>query len=104
MRRSKALFSVCFSFITIASAITDYDNTSTIGPARGWLIISGGGGLINEAKERFVALAGGPSANFVVIPTALTDAEIDPVKVRQSFSNGFRVPHVIVLHTRDRVR
>ena len=104
MRRPKALFSICVLFLTIASAMTDYDNTSTIGPARGWLIISGGGGLINEVKERFVALAGGSSGNFVVIPTALTDAEIDPAKVRQSYSNGFRVPHVTVLHTRDRVR
>jgi cyanophycinase len=91
-------------FTTIASAMTDYDNTPTIGPSKGWLIISGGGGLINESKERFVALAGGPSAGFIVIPTALTDKEIDPAKVRQSFSNGFRVPHVTVLHTKDRVR
>ncbi len=83
---------------------TAYKSRETIGPAPGWQVIQGGGPLTNEVKERFVALAGGPTASFVVIPTALTDAEIDPAKLRQSFSNGFRVTHVTVLHTRDRVR
>lgn len=31
----------------------------TVGPAKGWLIIQGGGKVTNEVKERFVALAGG---------------------------------------------
>ena len=85
-------------------AAAPYNSRETIGPSRGGLVIQGGGPLTNEVKERFVALAGGLNASFVVIPTALTDAEIDPTKLRQSFSNAFRVMHVTVLHTRDRVR
>ncbi|HME32365.1 MAG TPA: cyanophycinase [Terriglobales bacterium] len=85
-------------------AMADYDNSPTVGPARGSLVIHGGGTITNEVKERFVALAGGPNANFVVIPTALTDAEIDLDKIRLAFSKNFGVTHVTVLHTRDRVR
>src|SRR5271157_266544 len=85
-------------------AMADYDNSPTVGPARGSLVIHGGGTITNEVKERFVALAGGPNANFVMIPTAERDEQIDLDKMRQSFSKGFRVTHVSVLHTRDRVR
>lgn len=82
----------------------DSDNPLTRGPAKGWLVIQGGGTLTPEVKERFVALAGGPNASFVVIPTAMPDADTDPDKRRQAFMAGFRVSHVTVLHTRDRIR
>lgn len=92
----------------------DYDNSPTIGPAKGWLIIEGGGGLPAETKNLFVALAGGRDANFVVIPTAMSDAEmklkaqsateIDFNKLRQVYLTEFGLTHVVVLHTRDRVR
>lgn len=77
---------------------------TTIGPENGWLVIQGGGALTPEVKERFVALAGGADAAFVLIPTAQGDAEIDSAKLRQSFSKRFGVKLVTVLHTRDRVR
>jgi len=83
---------------------TDSGSSKAIGPAKGWLVIEGGGVLTNEVKERFVALAGGPDANFVMIPTALRDTQIDLDSSRLSFSNGFHVKHVTVLHTRDRAR
>jgi cyanophycinase len=57
--------------------VAEHDLGPTVGPASGWLVIQGGGALTNEIKDRFVALAGGPSANFVVIPTALSDREIE---------------------------
>jgi cyanophycinase len=86
------------------SGAADYDGAQTIGPAKGWLIVSGGGGLTREQRERFVALAGGRDANFVVIPTALQDNEIDPVRIQRDFIQEFNARHVTVLHTRDRVR
>jgi cyanophycinase len=82
---------------------TDYDNSPTLGPAKGWLIIHGGGQVTNEAKERFVALAGGPDANFVVIPTAL-GKEVDADQYRLQTSHLFQVKHVAVLNTTDRIR
>lgn len=84
--------------------MTDYDNSSTVGPAKGWLMIQGGGGLTPAVKQRFVSLAGGSNANFVLIPTANPDSEIDPDTLRQNFSKGFGVTHVTVLNTRDRAR
>jgi cyanophycinase len=98
------LFCLVGSMTSLSGSIANYDDSPTIGPANGWLVIEGGGVLTNEVKERFVALAGGADANFVMIPTALRDTQIDLDKSRLSFSNGFRVKHVTVLHTRDRVR
>jgi cyanophycinase len=89
----------------------------TVGPANGWLVIQGGGLVTNEVKERFIALAGGPSANFVFIPTAMADEEIahfipaaktdtgiDPDKMKPYYASWLGVNHLTVLHTRDRVR
>lgn len=67
-------------------------------------MIQGGGEVTPLVRQRFVSLAGGPNANFVVIPTAEPDSEIDPDTVRQDFSKGFEVAHVTVLNTRDRAR
>jgi cyanophycinase len=82
-------------------------SAATLGPAKGWLVIHGGGMLTNEVKQRFVVLAGGPDAQFVMIPTALADKNIEldnPEKLRQRYSTLFGVKNVTVLHTRDRVR
>ncbi|HEV2388326.1 MAG TPA: cyanophycinase [Candidatus Acidoferrales bacterium] len=73
----------------------------TVGPAKGWLVIVGGGTVVPEIIERYVALAGGPDAQFVVFPTAGNDP-VDTVKVRQQFMKTFGVKNVVVLHTRDR--
>jgi cyanophycinase len=78
-------------------------NAPTTGPEKGWLVIHGGGVVPNEVKERFIALAGGPEKNFVVIPTALPDQEISQ-QYGKSIPDLFGARHVIVLHTRDRVR
>jgi cyanophycinase len=49
------------------------------GPQKGTLIIAGGGKLGLEIVGRFIALAGGPSANIVVIPTAGEEAIYGPI-------------------------
>jgi cyanophycinase len=85
-------------------ANTEHENSATIGPEKGWLVIQGGGQLTNEVKDRFVALAGGPNADFVVIPTAEADTQIDVDKMRAGFAKAFGVRSVTVLHTRDRAR
>lgn len=70
----------------------------------GWLVIHGGGTLSNEAKERFVALAGGPNARFVMIPTAIPGSEIDLQRRELGFAKSFGLKNFTVLHTRDRSR
>jgi cyanophycinase len=56
-----------------------------------------------DLQRRFVALAGGPDANFVVIPTAGSDKEIEE-RYGRSRPQLFGATHVTLLHTRDRVR
>ncbi len=84
------------------SAQTLYDQRTTVGPDRGWLIIDGGGMLTNEVRDRFIALAGGQNASIVAIPTALADKDIDPDRYGMAIARLLGVSHVTVLHTRDR--
>ena len=76
---------------------------AAIGPCDGSLVIVGGGPLGPEVVERFVALAGGPDARFVLIPTAAESDPIDPTRAGEAWARTFGVKHVTVLHTRDRV-
>jgi cyanophycinase len=93
---------VTFLFASVLAA-TDYDNAPTVGPAKGWLVIQGGENVTSETKERFVTLAGGPYANFVVIPTA-DERDVNPGEYGAQMARFFDVETVTVLHTRDRVR
>jgi cyanophycinase len=94
------------------------------GSARGGaLIISGAGGTSRESfgpgvLEQFVALAGGPGANFVYIPTASSGIKLDssliytppdtdaPAANTEEFERAlaemFGVHRVTLLHTRSR--
>ncbi len=62
-----------------------------------------GGGEPSQTHERFVALAGGPDSEFVLIPTAIEDDDIDAEQGEGELCRGvFGVKNVTVLHTRDR--
>lgn len=67
---------------------------NSVGPKEGWLLIHGGGKISEALTQRFVTLAGGPNANVVFIPTALSDDEIE----KQCW--GINRDHVTMLHTR----
>jgi cyanophycinase len=73
---------------------------ASAGPAKGSLVIQGGGDILPDVWERFVALAGGPDANFVFIPSA--DEPVDPDQPAQDEFPTKRFKHVTVLHTRCR--
>src|SRR4030095_11404516 len=73
---------------------------ASTGPAKGALVIQGGGDILPQIWERFISLAGGPEANFVFIPTA--DDPIDPGEPSQDEFPTKRFKHVTVLHTRCR--
>jgi len=78
------------------------------GPAKGTLVIVGGGPLDGTGiVEKFIELAGGPDKKFVIVPTAggnrrqdgtLQDYKADDV-VQQWIRRG--VKHVKMLHTHD---
>jgi len=90
---------------------------------KGALILSGGGGTSRESfgkgvLEQFVALAGGPGANFVFIPTASSGLKLDsgliyeppdtdePAANTEEFERAlaemYGVGRITILHTRSR--
>jgi cyanophycinase len=72
----KVRFVAAFALLMVtASAPRAQQSTATgapeYGPARGSLIIVGGGNLAGSGiNEKFIELAGGPEKNFVIVPTA----------------------------------
>jgi cyanophycinase len=72
-----------------------------VGPSRGSLVVVGGGEVSAVIRARFIELAGGPEAEFVVIPTAQERDEVDLEGVQKRFAEQFGLKHVTVLHTRD---
>jgi cyanophycinase len=95
--RIPLLFSILITFVA-ATALAE----PKIGPARGSLLIHGGGKLGRETLQEFVRLAGGVEANFVVIPTAEPGEDWGEQYVAQFFLTRVGARHVTVLHTRDR--
>jgi cyanophycinase len=73
-----------------------------IGPKSGALVIVGGALQDSDIIDRFIALAGGPDAPIVLVPTAGDAAEYDQYwsGLRQWRQAGAR--NLAVLHTRDR--
>jgi len=72
------------------------EKTSSSGPAKGSLVIVGGG-TTAPMLQRFIALAGGPDAPIVVIPTANGKDGSSDV----SQFNKLGATKVSVLHTAD---
>jgi len=93
---------LALAFIPLPAMPAPYDHTSTIGPAKGYLMIHGGGAVSSDERKEFVTLAGGPDANIVFIPTAASDNMIDVAHDGEKFARRFGANHVTVLHTRDR--
>lgn len=77
-------------------------STSTVGPAKGALIIVGGGTMAPELWSRFIELAGGPSnANIVIIPTAGEDSSASKAPRETERLQSLGVKTITILHTRD---
>ena len=73
-----------------------------VGPTTGSLVVVGGGNMGPEIFARFVALAGGPTAPIVVIPTAGEDSTYP---ANWGGLNGLKAAgatRLTVLHTKDR--
>lgn len=89
--------------LILLSALPLSASNKTEGPKKGTLVIVGGGQVGPEIRSRFIQLAGGPDANFVVIPTADEDRNLtDLAKIKERFVQTWGVKNVTVLHTRDK--
>jgi cyanophycinase len=86
-----------------ATAWASLNGTAAVthGPARGSLIIVGGGRPGKEIVDEFERRAGGPEVPIVIIPTALPDDDFGPAWKRRNLW-ATRFPNATVLHTRDR--
>ena len=100
-RSMASAFAAAFlGLIALAPAATAAP--AVAGPEKGTLIIAGGGKLGPEIVGRFIALAGGPGANIVVIPTAGEDATYGPDCDCMKMFKALGATHLTVLHTKDR--
>ena len=96
------------AFVLTLSTATPAEDVPEYGPAHGTLIIIGGGNAEGTGiMERFIALAGGPEAKFVIVPTAAGNKNADgSLKVYQEgrVLAGWRrrgLKNLVMLHTAD---
>ena len=95
-------------FIACIVSVVHADDTPEYGPAKGTLIIVGGGSTKGTGiLEKFIALAGGKDAKFVIVPTAGgnkspdgTPRVYDEAKVVAPWKR-LGLTHVRMLHTHD---
>ncbi len=74
---------------------------ATLGPAKGSLIIVGGGGMPKVIFDRFFEAAGGRDAKLVVVPTAGTKDAYDESTSSVKMFKKAGATNVHLLHTRD---
>lgn len=96
MKRLMALATAC----VIAIAAFAGNDAPKVGPAKGELVIVGGGKVLPSISERFIKLAGGRDAKFVYIPTAANDDELYRLKSKPP--QFFGLKNVTALHTKER--
>jgi cyanophycinase len=101
VRRHLLAWAVALAVASCSTASTPSPATA-VGPARGSLVVVGGGRLGSEIVQRFIALAGGPSAPIVVIPTAVGDSVYPADWSGAAFLRDAGVKNLVVLHTKDR--
>ena len=108
--RKRNIFGLLASFLMLFVATSNVASQQEpeYGPAKGTLLIVGGNmSNLSGIAEKFIELAGGPSANFVIVPTAGGDKNPDgTIKVYKEedviapwLKRGLK--NVKMLHTAD---
>lgn len=108
----KLLFVVLFIILVVATTTAQ----TSSGPSTGTLILTGGDQ--ETGIKEFVALAGGPDANIVYIPTAASSLKLpsgliwewlytdtlpaNTPEFKQELCKMFGVKNITILHTRNR--
>jgi cyanophycinase len=110
MTTKRVALTVCVLVVLLAGlqARTAADDPPEYGPPRGTLVIVGGGTLEGTGiLEKFIQLAGGPGASFVIVPTAGGNRNADGT-VRAYTEEAVTAPwrkrgltNVRMLHTHD---
>ncbi len=107
MAKRLALWMTFFVVLLLVER-TAWSQQPEYGPAKGSLVIAGGGNLDKSGiYEKFIELAGGPDARFVIVPTAggnrNNDGSIHEYReseiIKPWKDRGLR--NVVMLHTHD---
>lgn len=85
----------------LLAAATQAQNSSTVGPETGSLVIVGGGTLSDNIYQRVIDLAGGSGAAIVVVPTADGAESYDQDAAGAAAFRRLGAGNVTVLHTYD---
>jgi len=94
--------------LSVTAALPSAQEAPEYGPAKGTLLIVGGGNLTGSGiNEKFIELAGGPDKNFVIVPTAggNRNAQGEPIAYDEQRIIApwvkLGLTHVRMLHTAD---
>jgi cyanophycinase len=91
------------SILAAAGAVAEPKvGPAQVGPAKGTLVIVGGGDEILPILEYFIELAGGKEAPIVVIPTAGGASGYDDKYYAMQWFRDLGAKNVVILHTDDR--
>jgi cyanophycinase len=82
-------------------SVTPSAHTAEVGPEKGALLIIGGGRMSREMVTRFIELAGGTNAHFIVIPTAEPENDFSGWNGDRFLRNA-GATNITLLHTRSR--
>lgn len=85
-----------------AVAAPAVDAQTKVGPAKGALVVVGGGRLGPDIVNRFLELAGGPDAPLVIIPTADERDTLPETYMTGNLLTRAGAKNVTMVHTRDR--
>lgn len=88
-------------FVLLLLASVSHAAEPTIGPARGHLVIVGGGRMTREITNEFVRLAGGLDQPIVTIPTASEGEDWGDDYLAKCYAKKAGFEQIAVLHTRD---
>jgi cyanophycinase len=98
----------CFILVFIILSLNNLhgqnskNDTASIGPANGTLVIVGGGRIEDPIIKKFIELAGGNDAPIIVIPTAAGSEKYDENSGDADIIRKLGATNVTVLHTADR--
>jgi cyanophycinase len=94
--------------LLLMSAARAYQDPPEYGPAKGTLVIVGGGGMDGTGiVEKFIQLAGGPEKKFIIVPTAggnkNDDGTVRAYEESQIIGSWQKrgIKNVTMLHTHD---
>ena len=96
------LLLLLFALLTTFGLAQQANSSEFIGPAKGNLLIVGGGRLGDDIIEKFIELAGGKDAPIVVIPTAQGSDTYDNDSGGAGNFRKHGCTNVTVIHTNDK--